>query len=68
MNNGAAEPAPTIESLQAELARCQQLMAVFRQQRDQALSAANDLQAELVLAQQAAGQSAPPVSVEALNG
>jgi hypothetical protein len=52
MMNGAAEAPPTIESLQAELARTQQLLALVRQQRDQALSAANDLQAQFLMLQQ----------------
>jgi hypothetical protein len=56
---------PTIESLSAELAHCRQLIGVIRQQRDQALSAANDLQAELVLAQQQReAQEALPPTVE----
>lgn len=53
INGSPPEPPPTIESLSAELVHCRQLLGVVRQQRDQALSAANDMQAELVLAQQA---------------
>lgn len=46
------EPAPTVESLQAELARARQLIQLFRQQRDQASTLCNDLQVELAMTRQ----------------
>jgi chromosome segregation ATPase len=42
---------PTIEGLQRELLKANQYIDLFRQQRDRAVATANDLQAELALAQ-----------------
>ncbi len=47
------EQAPvTMESLQRELGRANQLIQLFRQQRDNANSMANDLQIEFLFLQQ----------------
>lgn len=52
--NGSTPPgsAPTVESLQAELARARQLIQLLRQQRDQMAAMCNDLQVELAIGRQ----------------
>jgi len=69
--NGSAppEPAPTGESLQAELARARQLIQLFRQQRDQAATLCNDLQVELAMTRQelAAAQQQRADEIEGCN-
>jgi chromosome segregation ATPase len=47
---------PTIEGLQKELLKANQYIDLFRQQRDRAVATANDLQAELALAQHQIGE------------
>jgi len=62
MMNGQDTAPPTVESLSAELVRARQLLDLFRQQRDRALAAANDLEAELAIAQQKLREAEPPAT------
>lgn len=50
------EEPPTIEGLQRQVVRLQQYLEVFRQQRDQAMAAVNNLQADLAVANHQIGE------------